>query len=87
MAAEYIIYCDESEEKGRYFSNFYGGALILSENLEAINRTLNKKKVDLNLKNEVKWTRVTENYERKYINLLSAACPRDRCRHCVLCRR
>jgi hypothetical protein len=28
MAAHFIIYCDESVEKGRYFTNFYGGAMV-----------------------------------------------------------
>ncbi len=27
---QYIIYCDESVKRGDYFSNFYGGALVRS---------------------------------------------------------
>jgi len=27
MSLEYVIYTDESEKKGRHFSNFYGGVL------------------------------------------------------------
>lgn len=33
---EYIIYCDESIEKGKYYSDFYGGVLIGSTHLDAI---------------------------------------------------
>lgn len=34
MAQEYLIYCDESAKTGKYFSNFYGGALIRSTDIE-----------------------------------------------------
>lgn len=70
MALEYIIYCDESEEKGRYFSNFYGGALVRSTDLDFVRETLEKRKSSLNLFNEIKWTKITENYAQKYIDLL-----------------
>ena len=70
MALEYIIYCDESEEGGRYFSNFYGGALVTSQDLEPVRDALDSKKLALNLHGEVKWTKITENYAQKYIDLL-----------------
>ncbi len=25
---EYIIFCDESDKKGRFYSNFYGGVMV-----------------------------------------------------------
>lgn len=25
---EYIIFCDESDKYGKYYSNFYGGAIV-----------------------------------------------------------
>ena len=28
MKKQYLIYADESHRKGKYFSNFYGGALV-----------------------------------------------------------
>ena len=67
--ALYIIYCDESEENGRYFSNFYGGALVRSTELEQVQRTLEKRKQKLNLFSEVKWKKITENYAQKYSEL------------------
>ena|SRR5579871_2344484 len=70
MAREYIIYCDESDEKGEYFSNFYGGALVFSDDYQDIVETLTKCKTEQNLHKEVKWTRITEHYEKKYIALL-----------------
>ncbi|KIU48981.1 MULTISPECIES: DUF3800 domain-containing protein [Bradyrhizobium] len=70
MAAEYIIYCDESDEKGDYFSNFYGGTLIRGEHLQEIVTAIRAKKKELNLTKEVKWQRVTEHYEGKYTALM-----------------
>jgi hypothetical protein len=70
MATEYIIYCDESEEKGLYFSNFYGGALVRSEDLESVKLAIAAKKAELYLKSEVKWEKITANYAQKYIDLI-----------------
>lgn len=70
MSKEYIIYCDESIDKGRYFSNFYGGALIRSHDLREIIAVLEAKKNELNLYKEVKWSKVTSLYLDKYIGLM-----------------
>lgn len=48
MRKEYIIYCDESESKGRRFSNFYGGALVDSDNITSVTADLAQKKKDFN---------------------------------------
>ena len=71
MKKEYIVYCDESIKNGPYYSNFYGGAVINSTDYEGIVRILNKKKESLNLFNEIKWTKVTENYLDKYIEFIN----------------
>lgn len=70
MAKEYIIYCDESIEKGEYYSDFYGGVLVDSDNLDFIKQVLNQTKTELNLNKEVKWNRVTGNYLEKYKTLM-----------------
>ena len=67
---QYLIYSDESHKKGSYFSNFYGGALLEYKNLENFNLCLNKKKEELNLLSEVKWSKVTAQYLNKYIELI-----------------
>ncbi len=72
MALEYIIYCDESDEKGEHFSNFYGGALVSSEDYEEIVEAITKCKTEQNLLKEVKWTKITERYEAKYIAVINA---------------
>lgn len=70
MVREYVIYCDESESKGRHFSNFYGGALIRSTHIDRIRTEIGKKKHDLNLFGEVKWSKLTVNYFAKYLELI-----------------
>lgn len=70
MKKQYLIYADESHRKGKYFSNFYGGALINYNELEKLNRKLNEKKEQLGLFQEVKWTKITEQYLVKYLDLI-----------------
>lgn len=67
---ELIIYCDESVEKGRYYSDFYGGVLTESIHLQRIMVALEQKKTDLHLHDEVKWGKVTANYLEKYKALM-----------------
>lgn len=71
MKKQYLIYADESHKKGKYFSNFYGGALVNYTELEKINKDLTLKKEELGLFQEVKWTKVTEQYLEKYIELIN----------------
>jgi hypothetical protein len=66
----YVIYCDESEDKGRYFSNFYGGALLRESDRLAVEAELNAVKLAHNLKGEVKWTKISEYNEAAYIALM-----------------
>lgn len=67
---EYIIFCDESDKKGKYFSNFYGGVLVGASQYQRITRLLNEKKNELNLLGEVKWSKVSELYLPKYQELI-----------------
>lgn len=69
MASEYIIYCDESESKGRHYSNFYGGALVRSDDIDRIRAAIAAKKKELNFNGEVKWSKISTNYFRKYLEL------------------
>ena len=70
MPKEYIIYCDESETKGRRFSNFYGGALVTSDDINDVMSAIAAKKQELNMFGEVKWNKVSTNYHKKYIDLM-----------------
>lgn len=67
---EYIIYCDESVGKGKYYSNFFGGALVQSQDYELIKQALNARKLELNLTKEMKWIKVTAAYLGKYLEMM-----------------
>jgi hypothetical protein len=68
---EYIIYCDESISRGKYYSNFYGGALIRNCDFDFVVNSLNEKKIALNLFNEIKWNKVSDNYLEKYKEIIN----------------
>lgn len=70
--SEFVIYTDESEKDGRYFSNFYGGVLVRSTDLHDVIASLEACKQRLNLYGEVKWQKVTRNYLDKYLELMGA---------------
>ena len=67
---EYIIYCDESVGKGKYYSNFFGGALVQSQDFEQIKQSLDEKKRALNVTGEMKWIKVTSSYLIKYVEIM-----------------
>lgn len=69
---EYLIFLDESDRKGDYFSNFYGGVIVGGAEYERVTRTLNEKKSELHFMAEVKWTKVSEPYLDRYIELVRA---------------
>ena len=62
------IWLDESDKKGEYFSNFYGGILINSKDYDKIILDLEKLLEELNIVEEIKWQKVNaytfENYKR-----------------------
>lgn len=72
MATELIIYADESESRGRYYSNFFGGALVSSAELAHVTERLTSVKKGQNLHAEIKWTKVTQNYLEKYKAVMDA---------------
>lgn len=72
MSCEYVIYADESERRGRHYSNFFGGVLLRSGDLERVNGILGAAKDTQNLHREIKWTRVTANYLEKYKAIIRA---------------
>ncbi|HUC92719.1 MAG TPA: DUF3800 domain-containing protein [Paenibacillus sp.] len=67
---QYIIYMDESNDEGPYYGNFYGGALVRSQDYMRIVDILEAKKQELNITGEIKWQKVTSPYVEKYIALM-----------------
>jgi Protein of unknown function (DUF3800) len=73
MHKRYIIFCDESDDKGRFYSNFFGGVLIEASKQQAIHDELQNLKDDLHIfKGEMKWERITAPYAEKYIAFVNA---------------
>lgn len=68
----FLIYADESVSQGARFSNFYGGALVKSEDHAGVIERLSGVKLEQHLFGEVKWSKITENYQEKYIRLVDA---------------
>jgi hypothetical protein len=68
---EYILFCDESDRQGKYYSNFYGGVIVGASQYQRITDRLNQKKAELNLYQEVKWSKATERYHSKYKELIT----------------
>lgn len=69
---EYIIYCDESVGKGKYYSNFFGGVLVRNTDYDQIKQALDTRKSALNLTKEMKWIKVTSAYLGKYMEMMDA---------------
>lgn len=60
------IWCDESDKKGKYFSNFYGGVLVQDKDLQEVKRKLEKVCLENNLHREIKWQKVSSQYLENY---------------------
>lgn len=58
QSKEYFIWCDESLKKGKYYSNFYGGVLIKSRDVEYVSYHLKKVVDKINITEEIKWQKV-----------------------------
>lgn len=82
---EYIIFCDESDRRGPFFSNFYGGVIVGGSKWNQVSQRLEQAKQDANILSEVKWEKVSpfdvERYEllvRAYFDELAAGSIRTR---------
>ena len=68
---ELHIWCDESDKKGKYFSNFYGGVIVEDKNLKEVLESLKTCLSKNNLHKELKWQKVSSNYLEKYMNVVT----------------
>lgn len=64
----YYIYCDESIKKGRFYSNFYGGAMVNSEDYSLITDVLEEKRINLLQTSELKWQKINTFNYKQYID-------------------
>lgn len=68
----FALYCDESDQRGKFFSDFYGGLLVESANFDECVETLSACKQSQNLLGEVKWSKVGSTYFPKYVCFVDA---------------
>ncbi len=69
LTDKYIIVADESTKKGKNYSYFYGGAILLEAEYEFISSVIEDFKSKLGL-NEIKRTKITEKNYKDYIKVL-----------------
>ena len=55
---EYLLFCDESDRRGRFYSDFYGGVRVPASQLQVVEGALRKRKTELGLTSEIKWEKV-----------------------------
>ena len=58
MSKAYFIWCDESLKSGIYYSNFYGGVLVESKNIQLVNNKLQSVVDKIKITEEIKWGKV-----------------------------
>ena len=69
------IYCDESIETGRHYSDFYGGLLLQTSDVQRISHQLATFANSINLTGEIKWSKVSARYLDKYIQFIDYLWP------------
>jgi hypothetical protein len=69
---EYVIFCDESDRRGVFFSNFYGGVRIPGSELMGVEQRLNAQKHRLGLTSEIKWEKVGPGLVDRYAHFIRA---------------
>lgn len=72
MSRELILYCDESVQKGVYYSNFYGGLLVPAEHLPGVRQRVETLRDGLGIRAEIKWGSITPSVSDRYCELMSA---------------
>jgi hypothetical protein len=66
----YYIYCDESIKKGKYYSNFYGGAMVNAKDYNLIKDVLEEKRINLIQTSELKWQKIDKVNYKVYIDAI-----------------
>jgi len=67
---EYLIFCDESDRKGKFFSNFYGGVRIGASKLIGVNQRLQTARIKQGLSGEIKWSKTDQNCVERYEQMM-----------------
>ena len=63
---EYVLFCDESDRRGQFYSNFYGGARVPAAQLNHVESALRAEKKRLGFTSEIKWSKVDAGLVDRY---------------------
>ena len=66
----HYLWFDESDKEGEFYTNFYGGILIESKNVDLVTNLIVDTFDVLDIKEEVKWQKVNAYTYEKYIKLV-----------------
>lgn len=66
-----LVYSDESELKGDYYSNFYGAIIVDFNQLANINKDLEEYKSSLGLTGELKWNKINYHRRELYVDYIN----------------
>lgn len=66
-----LVYSDESELKGEFYSNFYGALIVDFNQLVNINRDLEEYKSSLGLTGELKWNKINYHRRELYVDYIN----------------
>ncbi|MEY2879623.1 MAG: hypothetical protein RLZZ15_2003 [Verrucomicrobiota bacterium] len=69
---EYVLFCDESDRRGPFYSNFYGGARVPASHLRTVEVALLDCRQRLGLNSEIKWEKVGPGVVERYEQFIAA---------------
>lgn len=64
------IWLDESDRHGEFYSNFYGGILVLSRHYQEVMERMRSVIADAGINDEIKWQKVNEYHYDKYLRVV-----------------
>lgn len=67
---EYIVLCDESDQRGEYYSNFFGGVIVGGSVWQEVSERLEAAKKGAGIESEVKWSKVSPYDVARYERLI-----------------
>lgn len=65
-----FIFCDESTDKGAFYSNFFGGVLVKGEHIGEVKKSIEQFIVDNGFTAEIKWSNINLTNYQRYIQFL-----------------
>lgn len=69
---EYVLFCDESDRRGPFYSNFYGGVRVPASQLRTVELALMEQRRALGLTSEIKWEKVGPGVVERYELFIAA---------------